>query len=107
LRAELVDDAIADADRARGGVLEPGDQAEHRRLAAAGWADEHHELGVVDRERQVGERLCPAGIHLVDVFELDPRHRRQSKKRSAASRGRARAAIGSAAKRRWMQWSFK
>src|SRR5439155_96794 len=101
LRAELVDHTLPDADRARRGLLETGDQAEHRGLPAARRSHEDHELAVVDGERQVGEGARPAGIDLVDVLELDARHRTQSKNRSAARMGSAFSAIGSEANRRW------
>jgi len=39
-----------DADLARGDLLEPGDHAQGRGLAAAGWPDEDHELAVLDPE---------------------------------------------------------
>src|SRR5439155_19264378 len=74
LRAELVDHTLADADRARRGLLETGDQAEHRGLPAARRSHEDHELAVVDGEREVREGARPAGIDLVDVLELDARH---------------------------------
>ena len=39
-------------DRARARRLEPADHAHHRGLAAAGRADEHHELALGDAERE-------------------------------------------------------
>ena len=48
-RLEIVDHAAVDADLARGRVLEAGDHAQRRGLAAARGADEHHELAVLDR----------------------------------------------------------
>ena len=45
-----VDAAAVDHDVAAGRVLEAGDHAEQRRLAAAGGADEDAELAVGDRE---------------------------------------------------------
>ena len=45
----VVDDALADPEHALGDLLEPGDHPQRGRLAAAGRADEHHELPVADR----------------------------------------------------------
>ena len=69
-RLEVVGHLSIDADLAGGGVLEAGDHAQRRGLAAAGGADEHHELAVLDRARQVVD-----GHHrperLGEVDELD------------------------------------
>ena len=99
LRREVVRNAVADAEDAARDLLEPRDQAEHRRLAAPGWADRHEQLAVRDVERDVDERLGPAGVRLADVLEDDARH--QSKKCSAARSGSTRVMMGSAAKWRW------
>ena len=72
-RLEIVDDAPVDADFARSRILETGDHAQRRRLAAAGRSDEHDELAVFDREVQVLDRLNGAE-RLVEVDELDTRH---------------------------------
>ena len=47
-RRHVVDDAVADADLAAGDVLQPRDHAQQGGLAAAGGADQHDELAVVD-----------------------------------------------------------
>jgi hypothetical protein len=47
---ELVDALGADEQFAGGDVLEPGDAAQQRRLAAAGRADEDHELAIANLE---------------------------------------------------------
>ena len=47
---------IADQDLAVTDLLEPGDHPQRRRLAAAGRADEHHELAVADLELEIGRR---------------------------------------------------
>ena len=52
-RLEVVDHAAVDPDLARGRILEAGDHAQRRGLAAAGGADEHDELAVLDREVDV------------------------------------------------------
>ena len=61
---EVVDPLAVDEEIARGDVLEPGDQAQQRRLSAAGRADEDDELAVVDVEVDAlddlrsGRRTC-------------------------------------------------
>ena len=52
-RLEIVYDASVDANFARSRVLETGNHAQRGCLATAGWADEHDELTVFDREVQV------------------------------------------------------
>src|SRR5690606_18551808 len=44
-----------DAHLAAGEALEPGDDAQERRLAAAGRSDEADELALADREIEVGD----------------------------------------------------
>ena len=50
---EVVDQAVADVDLARGELDQPGDEVERRRLAAARRPDERHELAVLDGQRDV------------------------------------------------------
>ena len=71
---EVVDDAAADRDRAVRDLLEPGDHAQRRRLAAARRADEDEELAVRDVEREVLDGLDAAVVDLVDVLELHLSH---------------------------------
>ena len=47
-RRHVVDHALADADFAGGDVFQARDHAQQGGLAAAGRADQHHELAVVD-----------------------------------------------------------
>ena len=49
LGMHVVDELVADPDAAVGDLLEPGDHAQRRRLAAARRPDEHEELAVVRR----------------------------------------------------------
>ena len=59
------------------GLLEPGDQAQRRRLAAAGRAEQHVERAVVEREREPvdGAHLAVGGRPvLADVLGGDGRH---------------------------------
>ena len=67
-RREVVDDAVADHDRARRQVLEPGEHAQRGALAAARRADEDEELAVRDLEREVvdGDGLVEALRHVVE-----------------------------------------
>ena len=74
-------DAV-DADLAAGHVLEPGDQPQERRLAAAGRADEDDELAILDLEIErgndddVAKRLSDvaedkAAHHVAPILEVD------------------------------------
>ena len=54
--AQVVDDAPADPDLAVADLLESGDHAQRRRLAAARRADEHDELAFVDLQVEVAHR---------------------------------------------------
>ena len=65
-----------DAHLARGDRLEPGDHAERRRLAAAGRAEQHHELAVRDREVEVPDGGLAAVVALGEPLERDRRQRR-------------------------------
>ena len=57
LGGDVVHDAIADLERARGDFLEPGDHPQGGRLAAARGADQDHELAVLDLEVHVLDDL--------------------------------------------------
>ena len=73
LRRHVVDDAVADADLAAGDLLQPGDHAQQRRLAAARGADQHAELAVLDRDvHAVHHRGRAEG--LAHAAERDRRH---------------------------------
>ena len=74
LGRQVVDHALADRDGAGADLLEPGDHAQRRRLAAARWPDQHHELLVLDHEVDVAHRGDRA-IALADACERHPRHR--------------------------------
>ena len=78
---DVVDDPVADPDRALGRVLEPGDHPQRGGLAAARRAEQHEELPVVDLEREVvdGDDVAEALRH---VFEHDPGHERELERRA-------------------------
>ena len=57
-----------------GHLLEAGDHAEERRLAAAGGADEHEELARLDLERDVVDGDDVAGERLRHALEHDLAH---------------------------------
>ena len=94
-RRQVVHPLSVDDDVARGRVLEPGDHAQERRLAAAGRADEDDELALAHVERDA--------LHHVEVAEaLDDVARAQAHPRGISfaavgkgPRGAAAAGIGS------------
>ena len=57
-----------------GDLLEAGDHAQQRRLPAAGRADEHDELAVVDLQRDVVDRDDVAAEPLRDMGQADTGH---------------------------------
>ena len=73
-RREVVHDVVADQDASLGDALEPREHAQDGALPAAGRADEHHELAVLDVERELanGQRVV---VPLPDVLERDSGHR--------------------------------
>ena len=74
LGGQLVDGPIADPDRARRDLLEPGDHAKRRCLAASRRTDQHHELAVVDGKAELGDGDRPVRVHLGDAIELYRAH---------------------------------
>ena len=72
-RLEVVDHLSVDADLAGGRILEAGDHAQRRGLAAAGWPDEHDEFAVLDGEIQILHRSHGAEGFL-QITELYTRH---------------------------------
>ena len=85
LGRDVVDDAVADRDRAGGDVLEPGEHAQKRRLAAAGGADQDDELAVLDRNRNAVQdfKIAERFPHVADLHR---RHLAPSSKVHDASR---------------------
>jgi hypothetical protein len=75
-RLELVHRTVADRDRPAADLLEAGDHAEHRRLTAAGRADEHDELAVRDLEIERAHGVRVVCVDLFDVRQGHGRHRR-------------------------------
>src|SRR5450759_2661821 len=72
-RLQVVDHASIDADFAGGRILQAGDHAQRRGLAAAGGADEDDEFAVLDGEAQIFHRLHRAE-RLYQIAQLDARH---------------------------------
>ena len=68
--AGLGDVAAVDGDAAGGGAVEAGDEAQQRGLAAAGGADEDHELAVRDVEGDVADDLGGAEGLVMLVREM-------------------------------------
>ena len=52
-----------------GDVLQPRDHAERRGLAAAGGADQHDELMLLDVEVEVEDRLHLVAVYFIDILE--------------------------------------
>ena len=69
LGLDVVDHATVDLEGAGGDVLEAGDHAQRRGLAAAGRADEDDELLVGDLEVEVLHPLIAVGVLLPYVFQ--------------------------------------
>ena len=63
----MLDLAVAD-------LLEAGDHPKRGRLAAAGRADEHHELAVANLELEIGDGARTVAVALRHVVELDVCH---------------------------------
>jgi hypothetical protein len=61
----------ADLDHALADLLEAGDHAQQRRLAAARRADEDHELALADLQVDVLDRAEPVPVDLGDVLQAD------------------------------------
>ena len=73
LRSQVVDDLVADPELAAADLLEAGDHAQRGRLAAAGRADENHQLAVLDLQVEVEDGLGSVVVDLRDAVELDLR----------------------------------
>jgi hypothetical protein len=72
--AEGVDRHIADEHRACGGAVDAGDHVDQGRFAAAGLADDRHELAALDLEIDAFERGKATGgaeVGLLDLLEID------------------------------------
>ena len=88
LGGDVVDDLVADPQRAVGDLLEPGDHPQARRLAAARRPDEHHELAVADLEVEVRHGGHVA-VLLEHVIERHGRHGQPPARLSRSSRAHA------------------
>jgi hypothetical protein len=73
-RGNVVDDALADSHDSLRHFLEAGDHAQGGRLAAAGRADEHHELPVGNAEVEVRDGSRAVGVDLGDLVEANAGH---------------------------------
>ena len=76
-RRRVDDIGPVDQDLAAGGVLQPGDETQQRRLSTAGRSDEHDERAVGDGEVDVLDDVDLAEAFL-DALELDLSHNRRS-----------------------------
>jgi hypothetical protein len=73
-RVELGHVALADADAPGRRLLDARDQLQQRRLAAAGGADEHHELAVAHLEADVVNGVRAVLVGLGDPVDRYPGH---------------------------------
>ena len=71
---QAIHDAVTDSQDAFTDVLEPGDHAQRRRLAATRGADQHHELPVGDRQVHAGHGPRSVGIDLAHSLEGHSSH---------------------------------
>jgi hypothetical protein len=67
---------IVDVDMPRRRMLEAGNDSEQRRFAAAGRADETHELAFVDHEVDVAQRLDLLVADLKNLVHVADREER-------------------------------
>src|SRR5215472_8365563 len=74
LRRQVGDLFAADVYLAGSDLFQAGDNAKDRGLAAAGWADEHHELAVLDPKRDTVHSVDVGAEALRDLLEHDLRH---------------------------------
>ncbi len=73
-RGHVVDDPVADRDRAGRDGLEPGEHTKGRRLAAARRPHEYDELAIGDGEVHVGYGARAVGVDLADPAEGHTSH---------------------------------
>ena len=88
LGLDVVDHATVDLEGAGGDVLEAGDHAQRRGLAAAGRADEDDELLVSDLKVEVLHPLIAVGVLLAYVLKCEARHVRNLSPCPTAARRR-------------------
>ncbi len=74
LGRDIVDEAVADADRALGDLFQPRHHAQGRGFAATRRTDENQELTVGDLQVEIPHGNHVAGVHLPDVFKNDLGH---------------------------------
>ena len=72
-RLHVIYDAVADRDRARCNFFQSGEHAQQRRFSTAGGADKHHELAVLDRNRDAMQNFKTAE-RFTYVVDLHRRH---------------------------------
>ncbi len=78
LRRAVGDDGAVDQHVAVGDLLQAREHPQRGRLAAAGGADEDHELAVADRQVEVADGLRAVGISLRHAGQFDRGHRGDS-----------------------------
>ena len=87
-RAHAVQPRLAEADLALGGLVDAGEDVEHRRLAGAVGADDRVDRPGGDGERDVGQRLdgAEADADVLDLHGRDVRARVHAGRRHAVHR---------------------
>ena len=74
LGKRVVDDGVADLERARGDLFETREHPQRGRLAAARGPDEHHELAVVDVQARSVDGRGSVAEDLGHAVEVDLSH---------------------------------
>ncbi|MNY14948.1 hypothetical protein D3C86_1481380 [compost metagenome] len=71
---QVIDALVTDEDFAAGDFLQPRHHAQRRGFGAAGRADEHHELTILDVEIDAMHGLEAAAIDFFEIFKLNACH---------------------------------
>src|SRR5690348_7660115 len=74
LGRDIVHNTVADLDDAFGDLFQPRDHAQRSALSATGWADQHDEFLVLDRQINGIHRPDTARVDLADLFEFNSGH---------------------------------
>ena len=89
LRRNIVHRPLAEVELTAGRLLEPGQHVQRRRLAAAGRAEQHQQLAVLDLEVEIADGGEPALELLADVDKADGVCRSRVRSRSLGLQSRS------------------